>query len=152
MAASASGRLVTSGRDHSFRPPIGLASQSPFFYAGQNAMASHGFPESDWRTFRELQPIALERFCQRTLEEVQTLLRDPSPTHRERYRSVFQLLRKRDHEIASAFDDPRRSRMVVQLVAIHAHGLREPEELGRFSDDTRPRVESLAAVQESRGS
>jgi hypothetical protein len=115
-------------------------------------MASHGFPESDWRTFRELQPIALERFCQRTLEEVQTLLRDPSRTHRERYRSVFQLLRKRDHEIASAFDDPRRSRMVVQLVAIYAHGLLEPEELGRFSDDTRARVESLAAVQESRGS
>jgi hypothetical protein len=47
-------------------------------------MASHDFPESDWKAFRELQQVALERFCERVLEEVQTILRDGSRSHHER--------------------------------------------------------------------
>jgi hypothetical protein len=37
-------------------------------------MSLHDVPESDWKVFRELQQHALERFCQRALEEVQTIL------------------------------------------------------------------------------
>jgi len=61
-------------------------------------MTSHGFPESDWKTFRELQQLALERFCKRVLEEVESILKDGSRTHHERYLDVFRLLRKRDDQ------------------------------------------------------
>jgi hypothetical protein len=107
-------------------------------------MAYQGIPECDWRAFRELQPMALERFCKRTLEEVRTIAGDGSRTHHERYLHVFRLLRKRDDELAQAFDDPRRSRMVGQLVAIHVLGLLEPAERERFTEGTRATIESLA--------
>ena len=41
---------------------------------------SHDFPESDWRIFRTLRELALERFCKRVLEEVQPLLESVSRT------------------------------------------------------------------------
>lgn len=109
-----------------------------------NQMATGDFPESDWKVFRELRPIALERFCKRTLEQVQTILGDGSRTHHERYLHVFRLLRTRDDELAHAFNDPRRSRMIVQLAAIHAYGLLETNELERFTERTRTTIESLA--------
>ena len=107
-------------------------------------MASHSFPESDWRAFRELRQIALERFCKRALNEVQAILEDGSRNHHERYLHVFRLLRTRDDELAHAFNDPRRSRMIGQLVAIRAHGLLEPAEIERFTKGTRDTIESLA--------
>ncbi|HEY5619044.1 MAG TPA: hypothetical protein VIK60_13965 [Vicinamibacterales bacterium] len=107
-------------------------------------MATHGFTESDWKVFRELQRLALERFCKRTLEEVQAILGDSSRSHHDRYLAVFRLLRRRDEELAIAFNDPRRSRMIGQLVAIYTHGLLEPDELQRFTERTKATVESLA--------
>ena len=103
----------------------------------------HDVPESDWKVFRELQLRALERFCERALEEVQTILRDGSGSHQHRYLDVFRLLRTRDEELAHAFNDARRSRMIVQLAAIHAYGLHEADELERFTAVTRATIESF---------
>lgn len=107
-------------------------------------MALHDVPESDWKVFRELRALALERFCKRTLEQVQTILGEGSRTHHEQYLQVFRLLRQRDDELARAFNDPRRSRMIGQLVAIYGDGLLRPDEIGRFTERTRATIESLA--------
>ncbi len=107
-------------------------------------MESHDFPESDWKVFRELRELALERFCKRALEQLESLRADASRSHHERYLDVFRLLQDRDAELAHAFDDPRRSRMIAQLAAIHAYGLLEPAELARFTLGTRTTVELLA--------
>ena len=100
--------------------------------------------ESDWKVFRELRELALERFCKRVLEELEPLRLNASRSYHERYLDVFELLRDRDEELAHAFNDPRRSRMIVQLAAIHAYGLLEPDELARFTLGTRDTVEALA--------
>jgi hypothetical protein len=107
-------------------------------------MPVHDVPESDWRVFRELRQHALERFCKRALDEVRTIVSDGSRSHHERYLDVFRLLRARDEELAHAFNDARRSRMIIQLAAIHAYGLLEPNELERFTDRTRTTIGSLA--------
>jgi hypothetical protein len=65
--------------------------------------------EADWKVFRQLRPVALERFCERALAEVGRLASDPNKTSHERYLSVFRLIERRDRELADAFDDPRRS-------------------------------------------
>lgn len=104
----------------------------------------HNVPESDWKVFRELRQHAIERFCKGTLEQVQTILNDGSRSHHNRYLDVFRLLQSRDDELAHAFNDARRSRMLVQLVAIRAHGLLEPDELERFTQRTRAAIEALA--------
>src|SRR5579864_7154693 len=106
-------------------------------------MSAHDVPESDWKVFRELRQRALERFCQRALEEVQSILGDGSRSHHHRYLDVFRLLRTRDDELAHAFNDPRRSRMIIQLAAIHSYGLLESNELGRFTERTRTTIASL---------
>jgi hypothetical protein len=57
---------------------------------------------------------------------------------------MYRFLRTRDKELAHAFDDPRRSRMIGQLAAIHSHRLLEPRELERFTEPTRAPIEWLA--------
>jgi hypothetical protein len=101
-------------------------------------------PESDWKLFRKLRELALERFCRRVLEELEPLTQNSSQTYHECYVDVFRLLKQRDRQLAQAFDDPRRSRMIQQLAAIQAHGLLEPGELARFSARTRTAVDALA--------
>lgn len=111
---------------------------------GDSHMGPDDFPESDWKVFRELRALALERFCKRVLEELEPLRQDTSRSHHQRYLDVFRVLRARDEELAHAFNDPRRSRMIVQLAAIAAYGLLVPHELERFTARTRATVESLA--------
>ena len=106
-------------------------------------METGDFPESDWKTFRALREVALERFCNRVFAEVEALCRDLSRSPHERYLDLCRLLRERDKELAYAFHDPRRSTMIVQLAALHASGLFEPDELARFTPRTRDVVESL---------
>ena len=103
----------------------------------------HNIPESDWKTFRELREAALQRFCKRVLEELLSLIRDDSRSHHERYLAVFGLIQERDEQLAHAFNEPARSRMIIQLAAIHALGLLLPGELERFTQDTRRVIEPL---------
>ncbi|MHC4302568.1 MAG: hypothetical protein ACYS7Y_35355 [Planctomycetota bacterium] len=99
-------------------------------------------PESDWKVFRELRDIALERFCKRVFDEIDRFRHDDSQTYHQRYIDLFQSLIDRDVEMARAFNNPRRSTMFLQLVMIHALGLVEPQELARFTPATREHVES----------
>ena len=88
-------------------------------------------PDSDWKLFRELSEVALERFCRRALEEIVPICSDGSRSGHERYLEVFRVMQERDDQLGRAFDGPRRSQMLFQLAAIHALGLVEPTELAR---------------------
>ena len=105
---------------------------------------AHGVRESDWKAFRELREVALDRFCGRILTEVADRVQDESRSHQERYRDLWRLLRDRDEDVAHAFDDPRRSRMLWQLAAIHRLGLLEPCEFARFHAETRETIDSFS--------
>jgi len=104
----------------------------------------HEFPESDWKTFRELRQVALERFCKRVLDEVPRFPLDTERSYHERYLELFRWLGERNDELAQAFDDPRRSQMLWQLAAIYAHGLLKPDEFARFTPQTCERIQLLA--------
>jgi len=71
---------------------------------------------------------------------------DRSRSNHERYVAVYGLLRDRNEELARAFDDPRRSRMIQQLVVMHSLHLLRPDELARFTPETRATIEGLAEV------
>src|SRR5438105_677068 len=102
---------------------------------------TRGITEADWKLFRQLQPVALDRFCQRVLSEVGRIASDTSKSSHERYLAVFNLLRRRDRELADAFDDPRRSTALRQLACLQSHGLLSDEEFARFSPETRDMVQ-----------
>ena len=108
---------------------------------------AHGITASDWKVFRELREVALKRLCERALEESRSLISDSTNTHHERFRALFGLVGDRNHDIARAFDGPKRSAMLAQLSVIHSLGLLEPTDLARFSDGTRETIESLANLR-----
>ena len=102
--------------------------------------------ESDWKVFRRLHGVALERYCKRVLEEVQAATRCKDNYH-DCYRSVYRLLRDRDRTMASAFDDPRRSNAFLLLANIVAEELLTEEELQQFSQEGKEHIEAMAKIR-----
>jgi hypothetical protein len=102
--------------------------------------------EADWKLIRQLHPIALERFCQRVLFEIERLVSDTDRSAHERYSAVFKLIERRDRELADAFDDLRRSTALRQLICIQAHELLTEEELSGLSPETREAIRFLATA------
>lgn len=89
--------------------------------------------ESDWKVFRQLHPLVVERYCQRVLNESKRLHDDASQSARERYLALYQLFRERDEEFAKLFDDSGRSIALLQVGAIYAQDLFTEQEFARFS-------------------
>jgi hypothetical protein len=103
-------------------------------------------PESDWKVFRRIHPIVLERFCDRILSEVTRLANDAGKGSHERYLLVFKLLERRDRDIADVFEDFRRSTAIYQLARMHSREMLTEEEFALFSPETQETVMALTEV------
>jgi hypothetical protein len=97
----------------------------------------HRISEADWKLFRKVKPLALERFCQRVLSEIVGIASDSTKGSHERYLNVFKQLQARDDELAAAFNDSRRSTAFVQLSRVRSLGLLTDEEIAEFSAESR---------------
>jgi hypothetical protein len=99
--------------------------------------------ESDWKLFKPLREIALERFCDRVLDEIARISSDGSKTRRERYLAIYRLMRERDREI-----DPilSRSTAVRQLCSFRSLDLVTGQELHQFSPELRKSVEDILEI------
>jgi hypothetical protein len=106
---------------------------------------TNGIPEADWKKFRNLHKVALDRFCHRTLSDVRAVIDKPGADMHERYLAVFELIRNRDKELATAFDDMRRSIALQQLVAQRRLGLITDDEFAQFSPQTQQTVSAWLA-------
>jgi hypothetical protein len=97
--------------------------------------------EKDWRIFRKLREVALERYCARVLDEAGRIATERTGSAQARYANLFELIRDRDRELASTFDNPRRSTALMQLVAMVRSGLLTAAELGSFGEEIRCAIE-----------
>lgn len=70
-------------------------------------------------------------------------------TAHQRYLKVYRLTHKRDKELADAFNDPRRSMALLQLMTIVSLKLITPEELATFSPETQQSIARLLDVSRS---
>lgn len=100
--------------------------------------------ESDWKVFRELRQVALQRFCDRILAEARVELDRAGLTAHERYLKLYELIQRRDDEIARGFNDFRRSTALLQIGIMHSMRLFTPDEFRRFSPETIRSAELLA--------
>jgi hypothetical protein len=105
---------------------------------------SRDIPEADWKLFRQLQPLALERFCERVLSEIRDGSSLSGQSAHQRYLRVFEIVRDQNKDLAALFDNPRRSTARLQLSFIHSHDLLTPEEVKRFSAETQQMLSALA--------
>ena len=91
--------------------------------------------ESDWKLFRNLHAGALERLCQKVIEQIQATAAS-SQSYHERYSAIYALVKDRDKQIAEAFNDLRRSTALMQLAILRAQDLVTESELDAFSSET----------------
>jgi len=101
--------------------------------------------ESDWKVFRRLHSIALERYCQHVVEEVR-LVAACNDSYHDCYLKLFRLIRDRDKTMARAFNDPRRSTALVLLLNIINEGLLTDDELKQFSQELQSRIGAIKSL------
>ena len=99
--------------------------------------------ESDWKQFKKVRELALERFSQRILDESRSILENTSLSAYERYLKLYKLIEKRDKEMAGTFDDLRRSTAILCLRGMFWLNLLTDEEVALFS----PEVQSVITVE-----
>ena len=99
--------------------------------------------ESDWKLFRKLHPVAVERFCAQILNELVGISADEAKSFHQRYIAIFKIIERRDKELANAFDDLRRSTALRQIAVIYGRGLLTEDELNGFSQGLVNIVKSL---------
>jgi len=79
--------------------------------------------ESDWKKFKELREIALDRFCQGVLADAKTISQNGARSAHTRYRMLYRLMRDRDKAIVDTFDNNGYSRnsalMGLWLMVMH---------------------------------
>lgn len=91
--------------------------------------------ETDWKVYRQLHPILVNRYCQQVLQEINKLGSENEKNPHERYLAVFQAIQRHDREIELLFNNPRRSATLMQIMAINSRGLFTEEERTLFSSD-----------------
>jgi hypothetical protein len=99
--------------------------------------------EPDWRVLRRLHPLALERFCERVLAEVDRVSRDGAKNHHARYLQIFRIIEQRNGEMVRIFDNPRRSYALTMLAQMRTQGLLTEDEFSSLSPETRGAIQML---------
>ena len=120
--------------------PSEVASRLLYFLA-----MTRIFREADWKMFRQLHSIALERYCQKVLDEIAQLVADSKTTAHQRYLKIYKVIQERDRTIGEAFNDLRRSTALMRLVTIHSYGLITDDEIRGFTQETRDVISRLSA-------
>jgi hypothetical protein len=106
------------------------------------------FKESDWKVFRRLHTVGLERYCQRLIEEVRVATECTSD-YRDCYLRLYRLIRERHKTMAVTFDDPNRSNAFLLLANIIAEELLTQEEIEQFSLEVQERIEVINELRRS---
>jgi hypothetical protein len=98
-------------------------------------------PESDWKILRKLHVLALERFCQRILTDIDRINSVASLRAHTRYLEIFKLIEEQDKEIEWIFNDFNRSNAVEHLCAMQSRRLLSEEEYSQLSQETRDQIQ-----------
>src|SRR5947209_17815425 len=120
-------------------PKFEAASASP-------ACTMDDISPADWKVFKPLRKAALERFCQRVLDDIARIGSDQTKDKHQRYIAIYRLMQQRDGEIDRIFDTLRRSTAVRQICSFRSYDLLTADELRGFSPELVWRVETIIEV------
>ncbi len=70
---------------------------------------SRDIPERDWKVFRQIHPIARDRFCEDVLSKIGRASSASGQSAHHRYLKVFELLSDKDKQLAALFDKSNQS-------------------------------------------
>jgi hypothetical protein len=103
--------------------------------------------EADWKVLRRVHPLALERFCERVLSEIEHVTHNSSQSAHQRYLDIFRIIEQRDRQMASIFDDPKRSNALTMLARMRSEGLLMADEFSSLGQDTRSAIELMMGTE-----
>jgi hypothetical protein len=72
--------------------------------------------EADWKALRRIHPLALERYRERVLAEIERVTHDSTESTHQRYLEIFKIIEQRDREMSNIFNDPKRSNALTELL------------------------------------
>jgi hypothetical protein len=101
--------------------------------------------ERDWKRWRQLTPILLNRFCEGIVRKAATFPDSPGSGH-EQFLALHGFLGDANRDVARVFDNPRRSTALLQIAAAVSLGILTREELASFSEELRGRVEAIVGI------
>jgi ribosomal 50S subunit-associated protein YjgA (DUF615 family) len=96
--------------------------------------------ESDWKKFKELRKVALDRFCQGVLADARTITEHGALSAQARYGMLYRLMRDRDKDIVRTFDHYSRSKATMALRMMVKHDLLTDAELSVLSEAAREEI------------
>lgn len=102
--------------------------------------------QSDWKKFQVIRERALERLCERALDDLSKVAADASATYHERYLQVFEQIKDYDKQIADGFDYLSRSKMLQQIAYARSLKLITDDELAEFTQQTQDYVARFVEV------
>jgi hypothetical protein len=103
-------------------------------------------PESDWKQFKKVHGILLERFSDKALTDLGAVAKTTEGTAHDRFLRAWKLINERNEDMAHTFDDFRRSTAVMQLGIMRRMGLLTDEELKFFSETTQAQILGIASL------
>lgn len=74
--------------------------------------------ESDWKTFKKLQLLALQRYCERVMGDVDTIISDTKRDPHECYLEMYSIVHNGDKKLAQMFDAFSRSKALCIMAII----------------------------------
>ena len=96
--------------------------------------------ESDWKTFKELRKIALERFHLGVLSDAKSVTENEALSPVNRYRTLYRLVAARDKDIVRIFEGFSRTWAFDSLALMVAHDLLTDTELALLSEHARAAI------------
>ena len=106
---------------------------------------TNDFPEADWKILSRLKPLALERLCQRVLQESGSILeRATEGASHSAYLELYKHIHASDETMSTCFDDWKRSQALNILISWRLAGLLTEDEFNAFSSSTRTIVDGFS--------
>lgn len=102
--------------------------------------------ESDWKVFKKLKPLALDRYCKRVLNEVDEIINDDNVDLHERYSKMYEVVRERDKRMAQIFDHFSRSGALFDLLIYCRENLISEDEFSMLSEESQERIRAIKNI------
>ena len=91
--------------------------------------------ESDWKKFKKIKELAIEKYCTLALDESQKVISDQNEHIHNRYLLLYKLLQNRNKHMSLLFDGHSRSKAWIQLIAMRKEGLADETLLSELSEE-----------------
>ncbi|WP_371194461.1 hypothetical protein [Glaciecola sp. SC05] len=93
--------------------------------------------ESDWKIFKQIKELAIDKYCSLALDEARDIVLGDRESSHETYVYLCKILQNREQHLAVMFDGHSRSKAWLQLIAMRTEGLAEQALLDKLSEEFR---------------